>query len=218
MEPAQFLLQQQGELRAFLALMEGIRWKFLGGFGVGASIGVFITLALGRTAELQHDVELITIGTVLSLLLSFSGLLIQIRVYCIICYLWNRIIELQGELARLMLADGLAQEIAPRVILPYVTLDREDRPHFFTVHFCCSLVLASLAATSLALFSHYFPFLDWLSSPLVGLVAFIAIMAGVYFYTATCKRRYDRSVDIYRSWLERAGSNSCLLQSNRASW
>jgi NhaP-type Na+/H+ or K+/H+ antiporter len=125
--------------------LEAIRWKFLTGFGAGALLGLFLTYS----TKFSQDV--ICVATCLVAVLSFAGLLTQIRIYSIVTCIWDRIRALQTREANLL--NGMYQQNTPLLgefLLPQITHQGHSLYHCLTVHMACCSVFCALVALGFA--------------------------------------------------------------------
>jgi Flp pilus assembly protein TadB len=127
------LSRHQDQQKSFFDSMEGIRWKIVTAFGLGAAIALFISST--KCAISPENERTILLSSAFVIIVSVASLITQVRIYGLLHSTWRRIGLLQVEEANLIQrAYGLDENIKRLFVFPASV--RIERPvyHLLTVH------------------------------------------------------------------------------------
>lgn len=140
------LSNHQDQQTTFLNIMEGIRWKFVTAFGVGAGIALFFT-----TKEVTPEQKFIACCIVV--IISLSGLITLIRIYGLVHAAWHRIECLQREEANIVQQlYGFRDSLKPAFEFPHANWRGRS---IFSVHMATDLPPRTVPVVMLQFLSGY---------------------------------------------------------------
>jgi hypothetical protein len=145
-------------------MFENIRWRFIASFGLGAFIALFLNAK-------SDDSQKAIIAGILAIIVSFAGIISQIRIFGLLMEIFARISALQKKEFKLLFEEkNCLSEVEKFLIFP--RLDGK-RKNIFTVHMATCLVFSSLIGTSI--------YLILCTNKTINLFALLSIVAGIGF-------------------------------------
>ena len=136
---------QEQQLK-MMELMEGIRWKFITAFGLGAGFAVFF--AVTRKVSEEELSGAFVLSLCIVVIVSLAALVTQIRIYSIVHSTWDKLHDLQRIETKLMNDEmSLDRELMFTNVLP----KRRSWAHLLTVHMSSCFVFCGFISISVVM-------------------------------------------------------------------
>jgi hypothetical protein len=190
----EILSKHQEQEVTFLSILEGIRWKFITGFGAGAALALFLSYSKDPKSLLN-----VWVGLPLVFILSLSSLITQIRIYGLVHCIWERIRSLQFHEATLV-KDTFCYEdhIFKDFLSPHVSFKDYKISHLLTVHMACCFVFCGFIGIGSVLFIRLFGYPQWslfLAGTCVSLILILICLRITDWYTKKINNEHNNAMN-----------------------